>query len=224
MLLVDLDPQANLTTWLGVAAADDDRTVLGTLIRDDPLPQPYDLHGLRLIASNLWLASAEAQLPGVVGGFAHLRNRLRQLEGTYDFVLIDSPPSLGQLSLAAAVAADALLVPVPTTHKGVGGIQGVHEMVKTYKKLNPGLHVAFYLPTQHNPQTLHHRESLGWLRDHLTPLGSPITYRPALYPDAHAGSQPVGAYQPGSPADAEVQRATDELLVALAAEVPRHAS
>ncbi|AFZ69252.1 ParA family protein [Deinococcus peraridilitoris] len=215
VLLIDVDPQANLSSWLGVPQVPDERTVLGTLLRDEPLPEPYAVHGLRLIASNLWLASAEAQLPGVVGGFAHLRQQVRRLHDQYDLVLIDSPPSLGQLSLAAAVAADGLVVPVPTTHKGVGGIAGVLKMIETYRKLNPGLHVAWYLPTQHNPHTLHHREALAWMQGNLSPLGSPISYRPAIYPDAHAQSLPVGAYQPGSPADLEVKRATTELLAAL---------
>jgi len=206
VLLVDMDPQANLSSWLGVDA-DPDETVYRTLTENAPLPEPHDVFGLHLIPSTLGLAKAEAQLPGIIGGVAHLRDRLAEISDRYDLVLLDSPPSLGQLSLAACVAASALVVPVPTTHKGVGGLPAVHEMIATYRKLNPVLHVAWYLPTQYNAQTGHHREVLEVLRQNVKPLGSPITYRPAVYPDAHAQAMPVSAYQPGGPADREIRRA-----------------
>ncbi|ULH17439.1 ParA family protein (plasmid) [Deinococcus sp. KNUC1210] len=210
VLLVDLDPQANLSTWLGVDA-EPSQTVYQTLVENAPLPAPSTVFGLDLIPSTLGLAKAEAQLPGIIGGVTHLRDRLGEWTDRYDLVLIDSPPSLGQLSLSACLAAGALIVPVPTTHKGVGGLPAVHEMVATYRKLNPGLHIAWYVPTQYNANTSHHREVLDVLRERLTPLGSPITYRPAVYPDAHAQGMPVSAYQPGSAADTEIQRAADEL-------------
>ncbi|WP_407542439.1 ParA family protein (plasmid) [Deinococcus radiomollis] len=210
VLLVDLDPQANLSTWLGVDAALAD-TVYPTLVENRPLPEPSHVFDMDLIPSTLGLAKAEAQLPGIIGGVTHLREQLSTWHDRYDLVLLDSPPSLGQLSLSACVAADALVVPVPTTHKGLGGLPAVAEMVSTYRKLNPALHVAWYLPTQYNAGTSHHREALEVLREQLRPLGSPITYRPAIYPDAHAQGVPVSIYQPGGAADQEIQRAASEL-------------
>jgi len=218
VLLVDLDPQANLSTWLGVEAALAD-TVYPTLVDNAALPAPVRTYDMDLLPSTLGLAKAEAQLPGIIGGVTHLRDRLAEWEGQYDLVLLDSPPSLGQLSLSACVAADALIVPVPTTHKGLGGLPAVHEMVATYRKLSPKLHIAWYLPTQYNGSTSHHREALEVLREGLKPLGSPISYRPAVYPDAHAQGMPVSAYQPGGAADQEIQRAADELSVVLGLEV-----
>lgn len=218
VLLVDLDPQANLSTWLGVEASLAD-TVYPTLVDNAPLPTPVRTYDMDLLPSTLGLAKAEAQLPGIIGGVTHLRDRLAEWDGQYDLVLLDSPPSLGQLSLSACVAADALIVPVPTTHKGLGGLPAVHEMVATYRKLSPKLHIAWYLPTQYNGSTSHHREALEVLREGLKPLGSPISYRPAVYPDAHAQGMPVSAYQPGGAADQEIQRAADELSVVLGLEV-----
>ncbi|WP_027483162.1 ParA family protein [Deinococcus pimensis] len=215
VLLIDVDPQANLSSWLGVPDASVERTVARSVLQNEPLPEPYRVHGLDLIPSNLELALVEAQLPGQIGGIRRLHRHLRALGERYDFVLIDSPPSLGQLSGLAAIAADALVVPVPTTHKGVGGVGAVRAMVQTYRELNEQLHVAFYLPTLYNAQIRHHRESLDVMRELLSPLGTPVTFRPAIYPDAHAANVPIGVYMPGSPADLEVRAATSELLAAL---------
>lgn len=215
VLLVDVDPQANLSGWLGVPDAPRERTIARTVLANEPLPEPVRAHGVDLIPANLELALVEAQLPGQIGGIRRLHRHLQGLSGRYDFVLIDSPPSLGQLSALAAIAADALVVPVPTTHKGVGGIGAVHAMIETYRELNEGLHVAFYLPTLYNAQIRHHREALDVMREMLRPLGTPVTFRPAIYPDAHASGAPIGVYMPGSPADQEVRTATEELLAAL---------
>ena len=220
VLLIDCDPQANLSRWLGVADAPSARTVHNTALNNAPLPEPYPVHGLHLIPSALQLAMVDAQLPGQIGGVKRLRRHVLELRGHYDFVLIDSPPSLGQLSALAAIAADALVVPVPTVDKGIQGLPSVHEMVNAYREVNEELRVAWYLPTQYNAQILHHREALEWLRANVEPLGSPITYRPAIYPDATAARLPVPVYARGSAADSEIRRAAQELLDVLKVEVP----
>lgn len=219
--LIDCDPQGNLSTWMGIPDAPMNRTIHLTAMSDAPLPEPFEVHGLHLTPAALPLAMVEAQLPGVIGGVTHLRNAVRRLKDQYDFVLLDSPPSLGQLSALAAIAADGLVVPVPTNSKGVQGLTAVHEMIATYRKLNSGLHIAFYLPTQFHPGTVHARESLEALRAHVSPLGDPITYRPAVYPDAALSAMPVLKYAPGSPAAQEIERATDQLLSALNVEATR---
>lgn len=221
VLLIDADPQANLTNWLG---HDDDVDLKQTLhpavtgkIGTRHLPKPLHLHGLDLIPSCLDLAEVESQLLGKIDGLLRLRNAVADLTG-YDFVLIDPPPNLGQISAMCAIASDQLLVPLPTNTKGFGGVKNVHNMLAEYQAVNSGLKVAMYLVTQYDSRNNHDREALSVIKERFgseTPVSPPLTYRPAVYKDAQVTGKPVAAYKPGSPASEEIEQVTDALLETL---------
>lgn len=235
VLLIDLDPQANLTKWLGV---DEDITlaqtvypaVLGDANRgaDDgaaeapelELPEPLRAHGMDLIPGALSIAIIEREILSVFMGVVRLREALRKLEG-YDYVLIDPPPSLGQLSALAVVAADSVVVPLPTNRKGLDGIPTVIKMVREYRKAAPKLSIALFVLTQHDRRTRHDRESLDIIRSQLSavaPVSSTLGSRPAYYSDAQVQGMPISVYAPGSEADKEVRAVTAELLAVLEGE------
>src|SRR5690625_6844438 len=86
-----------------------------------------------LIPASLGLAVLEREIISIIMGIVRLREAVRKLEG-YDFVLLDSPPSLGQLSALAVVSADSVVVPVPTNRKGLDGIPTVIRMVREYRR------------------------------------------------------------------------------------------
>lgn len=239
VLLIDVDPQANLTRWLGV---DDDVTlartiypaVLGESDRDEgrgaaaaaakgaadeelALPEPLRVHGMDLIPSNLNLAILEREILSVFMGVVRLREAVRRLEG-YDYVLIDPPPSLGQLSALAVVAADRVVVPLPTNRKGLDGIPTVIRMVREYRKAARGLDIALFVLTQHDRRTRHDREVLEAIRNQLTavaPVSTPLGSRPAYYSDAQVQGMPISLYAKGSEADREIRQVTAELLAQL---------
>lgn len=211
VLLVDLDPQANLTDWLGVSGVTREQTVYETATRGEPLPSPIPTHGLFLIPSDVSLALAEGQMMGVVGAHLHLRQALQAVAGEYDVALIDSPPSLGQLSILGALAADHLIVPVPTRQKGMNALAGLSEAMATYRKLRPDLTVALYVPTLYDARRSHDREALGALQGLLRPLASPVPDRGAVWNDSASAGQPVGVYAPGSPVHRDVLRVTAEI-------------
>ncbi|THF87273.1 ParA family protein [Deinococcus sp. KSM4-11] len=211
VLLVDLDPQANLTDWLGVTDVTQVSTVYDTATKGAPLPLPVAVHGLHLIPSDVSLALAEGQMMGVVGAHLHLRQALAQLADQYDSVLIDSPPSLGQLSILGALAADHLIVPVPTRQKGMNALAGLSEAMATYRKLRPDLTVALYVPTLYDARRSHDREAYEALKQLLHPLASPIADRGAVWNDSASAGQPVGVYAPGSPVHRDVLRVTQEI-------------
>lgn len=230
VLLIDMDPQANLTTWLGV---EDDigleqtiyPAVLGDAERQDEesaeaplrLPEPLHVHGVDLIPGSLSIAIIEREILSVFMGVVRLREALRRLDG-YDYVLIDPPPSLGQLSALAVVAADRVVVPLPTNRKGLDGIPTVIKMVREYRKAAPNLRVALFVLTQHDRRTRHDRDSLDIIRNQLVavaPVSTPLGSRPAYYSDAQVQGMPIPLYAPGSEADKEIRAVTAELLRSL---------
>jgi chromosome partitioning protein len=233
VLLIDMDPQANLTKWLGVDDdVDLDRTVYPAIIgepgqegddvvtgeeSDLRLPPPVQVHGMDLIPAHLNIAIIEREILSVFLGVLRLRDAVRKLHG-YDFVLIDPPPSLGQLSALAVVASDRVVVPLPTNRKGLDGIPTVVKMVREYKKAARDLNIALFVLTQHDRRTRHDRESHEIIAAQLpavAPISSPLASRPAIYSDAQVEGLPIPLYAPGSEADREVRKVTQELLVAL---------
>lgn len=232
VLLVDVDPQANLTKWLG--GTDDValgqtvyRAVMGDRDLNDGdegeadgglmLPPPLHVHGMDLIPSHLNVAVLEREILSVYMGVMRLREAIQRLDG-YDYVLIDPPPSLGQLSALAVVAADYVVVPLPTNRKGLDGIPTVIKMVREYRKAARDLKIAMFILTQHDRRTRHDRESLEIITSQLAafaPISTPLNSRPAYYSDAQVEGEPIPVYAPGSEADREIRVVVDELLEAL---------
>lgn len=205
VLLIDLDPQANLSTWLGLPEVPDEQTAFQVAVDSGAaLPAPQSVHGLSLIPSNLHMALSEGQMMAQEGATLNLRYALKALEGRYDLVLIDSPPSLGKLAVLGALAADQLIVPVPTRAKGLNGLPGVLAALNTYRRLRPELHVGLFVPTLYDGRNSHDRTVLTALRAQLQPLAQPLSYRPATWNDSAGTGQPVLSYAPGSPAAGEV--------------------
>lgn len=215
VLLIDLDPQANLTGWLGVSGVSRGQTVYPAAVDGLPLPRPVDVHGLHLIPAHVGLALAEGQMMGRVGAQSRLRRALLPLADRYDVALIDSPPSLGQLAILGALAADHMLVPVPTRQKGLDALPGLQEAFSEYREVRPDLTVALYIPTFYDARRLHDREVLADLRAHLSPLGTPVPQREAVWLDSTAQGAPVGVYAPGSPVHRDVITLTADIVQAV---------
>ncbi|ACO47652.2 ParA family protein [Deinococcus deserti] len=214
VLLIDLDPQANLSTWLGHSMVTDNQTAFQTAINSEArLPTPQIVHGMRLIPSNLHLALSEGQMMAQEGSTLNLRFALEELKGDYDVVLVDSPPSLGKLAVLAALAADLLIVPVPTRAKGLNGLPGVAAALNTYRRLRPDLRVGLFVPTLYDGRNTHDREVLEALRRQIQPLAAPLSYRPATWNDSAGVGEPILVYAPNSPAAAEVQALTREIAI-----------
>ncbi len=228
VLLIDLDPQANLTGWLGVTGDIDlSETAYPAIVspegaddQERKLPAPRRVHGMDLIPASLGLAVLEREIISIFMGIVRLREAVHKLEG-YDFVLIDSPPSLGQLSALAVVAADRVVVPVPTNRKGLDGIPTVIRMVREYRKASPNLKIALFVLTQHDSRTRHDRDSLDVIRSELpnvAPVSRPLNSRPAIYSDTQVSGMPVPLYAPGSRSDIEIREVAAEFLAALEAD------
>jgi len=186
VLLVDLDPQASLTSFMGLEPSEQEITIYETLIEEsEEVSLPiHTLYGVDFIPSNLLLANAEQQLI-----FSNLREfRLQQIlapvSENYDFILIDCPPSLGLLSLIALVASDGVLVPVQTQFKATVGTDSLLETVyKVKKQISSKLEIIGFIPTQYLKTNKTEQRVLELIEEQLNtvaPILSPLPRATAI--------------------------------------------
>jgi chromosome partitioning protein len=157
VLLVDLDPQGNLTSGLGLKNTDSSsRTVYDALMETEAeLPAlSTSVDRLSLVPANRHLAGAEIELVNLPNRESRLRTALSSARPGYDFILIDTPPSLGLLTLNALVAADSVLIPL---HCEYFALEGIADLVATLKRVrgafNPSLDIQGVLLTMYDDRT-----------------------------------------------------------------------
>ena len=159
VLLVDMDPQGNLTSGVGLKGqAPAGRTIYEALTDDTADPatfvMPTRIDGLALLPADRNLTGAEIDLVPLPRREARLRETLEQLRPRYDYIFIDTPPSLGLLTLNALVAADAVLIPLTCEYFA---LEGLADLVATLRRvrvaLNPRLDIAGVLMTMYDERT-----------------------------------------------------------------------
>ena len=143
VLLVDLDPQGNATTGVGLDPREQTASIYDVIIGQAHLldaVKPTSVPKLSLVPSSVDLSGAELELAPLPRREAHLRRALDGQAGTWDYVLIDCPPALGLLTLNALVAADAVLVPLQAEYYALEGLSHLLRTLKGVKRaLNPRL-------------------------------------------------------------------------------------
>lgn len=160
-LLVDLDPQANSTSGLGLDPVRARLNVYHLLTADAPLGQvlqPTGNQGLSIVPSHIDLAGAEIELAAMEGRESLLRKAMTALPAGIEIVLIDCPPSLGLLTLNALVAATSMLIPTQCEYFALEGLRHLmytHQLVRS--RLNPRLAIAGIVMTQFDART-----TLAW--------------------------------------------------------------
>ena len=161
ILVVDMDPQANLTSGLGLKGqATDAGTIYQALTSAEPIDDPAvfaletRIKDLFLIPADRNLTGAEVELVMLPNRERRLRDLLERVRGRFDFILIDTPPSLGLLTLNALVAADAVLIPLNCEYFA---LEGLADLVATLRRvrsaLNPSLDIAGVLMTMYDERT-----------------------------------------------------------------------
>jgi chromosome partitioning protein len=202
VLLVDVDPQASLTTFMGLEPHELEETITDAILDEEgKLPIQHDLHQMSLAPANITLSAAELQLASVMARELRLRDALEPDVVNYDFILIDCPPSLGVLSILALTASTHVLIPIQTHFKAFKGTELLLDTIKKVRKhLNRKLAIAGIVPTIYNNAS-QDKAILEALKEQLSPLApvfSPIP-RATAYADAAMARQPLAVYAPRHP-------------------------
>jgi chromosome partitioning protein len=200
-LLVDVDPQGNATTGLGIArnGGPGIYDVLGGGVSAAEAIRPTAIEHLSLLISTPDLAGATMELPRLPGSEMRLREALTEVRGEYAFTLLDCPPSLGPLTVNALVAADRVIVPVQTEYFALEGLAGLLDTLSLIQReLNPRLTVAGMLLTMHDGRTKLAQDVEREVRQHFPSLvfdtviprnvrlgEAPSFGRPVIHHDPH---------------------------------------
>ncbi len=157
VLVIDMDPQGNTTSGLGVDKNAQENTVYELLIGDSELNECIvrnALDCLDLIASNVNLSGAEIELIGIDGKEFVLKNQIDKVRDEYDFIIIDCPPSLSMLTVNAMTTADTILVPIQCEYYALEGLsQLIHTIQLVKDRLNPDLEIEGVVFTMYDART-----------------------------------------------------------------------
>ena len=157
VLLVDLDPQGNSSSGLGIEKSQVNNCIYDVLLNDVPIEEviiPDVCEGLDLVPATINLAGAEVELVAEMARENRLKDAVGSLRGKYDYVFIDCPPSLGLLTVNALVAADKLLIPIQCEFYALEGVTKLLDSMKRVKtRLNPALDIYGVLLTMYDGRT-----------------------------------------------------------------------
>lgn len=173
-LLVDLDPQGNASSGVGIDTSTLTRSVYDVLIGQEPAEAaivPTGVENLSVLPARPELVGAEVELVDVEGRERLLREALASVADRFDYILIDCPPSLGLLTLNALVAADGCIVPVQTEYYALEGLASLLETVELVRdQLHPALRVEGVLLTLHDTRNNLSRQVESEVREHFGEL------------------------------------------------------
>lgn len=169
VLLVDLDPQANLTLSLGIPRQ---RITIYEAIRGESEVEPYSVkEGLDVVTSTLDLSSAEMELINEAGREYILREIFDPLSEDYDFILIDCPPSLGLLTLNALTASDQVIIPLQAEFLALQGLAKIKQVIQKVKlRLNKKLEIGGVMATMYDARKVLNRDVVETIKKYFGPL------------------------------------------------------
>jgi chromosome partitioning protein len=225
VLLIDLDPQGNATSGLGISK-EQPHSVYGVLVRDEPLEEavrPTGVDGLDLLPSSSEMAGAEVELVPLMAREFRLREALqRENEKGYDTILIDCPPSLGLLTVNALVAADAVLVPVQCEYYALEGLAQLLSTIDAVRvRLNAKLEVLAIVLTMEDRRNRLSMQVTEEVIRHFPELVARVRIpRAVRLAEAPSHGQPINVYDPGSRAAQAYGDLAQEISMRLASRIP----
>src|SRR5918995_1612025 len=166
VLVIDLDPQGNLTMSQGMNPDAIDRSMFDVLVLRVPISDVIKTVEVDVAVASIDLAGAELALSALIGRERALEKALVEVRDRYDYILVDTPPSLGLLTINAFVAADAVIVPVQCEYLSLRGlVQLENTLAMVRENLNPRVDIVGILPTMYDGRTIHGREAVQLLEE-----------------------------------------------------------
>jgi chromosome partitioning protein len=205
VLLVDLDPQGNLTMSQGFNPDSIERSMFDDLVHRLPITEIIEQAETDIAVASIDLAGAELALSSMIGRERALEKALAPIREDYDYILIDTPPSLGLLTINAFVAADGVIVPVQCEYLSLRGlVQLQNTLTMIRENLNPTVEITGILPTMYDKRILHSREAVEILKENFGDLVFKTRIRKTIrYAEAPVKGLSVLKYDPdGDAADA----------------------
>ncbi|MFL5968724.1 MAG: ParA family protein [Gaiellaceae bacterium] len=214
VLAVDLDPQANLTMSQGLNPDDIERSMFDVLVRRLPIGEVIHEVEVDLAVSSIDLAGAELALSSMIGRERALEKALQPVRGDYDFVLVDTPPSLGLLTINALVASNGVIVPVQCEYLSLRGLVQLENTLSMIREnLNPDVEIQGILPTMYDKRLLHSKEAVDILKENFGDLVFNTKIRKTVrYAEAPVKGQSVLSYDPGGDAAEHYRDLAKEVL------------
>lgn len=168
VLCVDLDPQGNLTMSQGIDPEDLPVSIFDVLVDGLDIKEAIYKREIDIAVGSIDLAGAEIALSSKIGRERALAKAIAPIRDEYDFICIDTPPSLGLLTINALTASDKVIVPVQCEYLSMRGLAQLQNTVRMIKEdLNPSLEIEGILPTLVDTRTLHAKEALELLEEHF---------------------------------------------------------
>ncbi len=217
-LLVDIDPQANLTMGLGINIAENDPTIYDVLLNPERglelAVRQTNLPNLFIVPSSLNLVGAEVELAGKSERQWLLKKSMQEIIAAYDFVIIDTPPSLGLYTQNAFIACYELIVPLQVHVFALKSVAQLHTTISVLRKQqNPRLHISGLVCTMYDARNSLSRVIAETIRQDLGEVvfKTMIPMNIALA-EAPAAGQPITIYAPNSPGAKAYRDLTEEVL------------
>jgi chromosome partitioning protein len=214
VLCIDMDPQGNLTMSQGIDPDTLETSMFDVLVHDLSIREVIRRREVDIACSSIDLAGAEIAMSTKIGRERSLDKALRPVRDDYDFICIDTPPSLGLLTINALTAADKVIVPVQCEYLSMRGLiqlQNTLSMIR--ENLNPDVDIAGILPTMVDSRTLHAKEAIEILEENFGDRVFGARIRKTIrFAEAPVKGMSVLKYDPtGTAADAYRQLAKEVL-------------
>jgi chromosome partitioning protein len=214
VLGVDLDPQGNLTMSQGMDPDTVERSMFDVLVHSLPIDEVIHRTEIDLAVSSIDLAGAELALSSMIGRERALQKGLLPARSRYDYILVDTPPSLGLLTINALTAADAVIVPVQCEYLSLRGLVQLENTLSMIREnLNPTVEIRGILPTMYDGRTLHSREAVEMLKENFGDLVFDTRIRKTVrYAEAPVQGSSVLKYDPSGSAAQAYRELAKEVL------------
>jgi chromosome partitioning protein len=214
VLCVDLDPQGNLTMSQGIDPEDVDKSMYDVLVHRIPIREVIHEREVDIAVSSIDLAGAEIAMSTQIGRERSLQKALAAVADDYDYVCIDTPPSLGLLTINALTAADKVIVPVQCEYlsmRGLVQLQNTLQMIR--ENLNPDVEIEGILPTMLDSRTVHAKEAVEILEENFGELVFKSRIKKAIkFAEAPVKGSSVLKYDPDGNAAQYYRDLAEEVL------------